>query len=292
MFKIAIVEDERKVAEELKEYITRFQSGTGTECSVTLFSNGMDFISDYRPVYDLIIMDIKMPYLNGLNAARRLRKMDSTVCLIFITSMAKCAISGYEVGALDFIVKPVDYFNFSLKLQKALDYIKRYGDKEVFVAVDDSYNRISVRDIYYVEVMGHSLIYHLIGGKLTTHGQLSQVERELADCHFCRCNKCYLVNLNHIQKVGANTVEVGGEKLLVSRRRKKALMSALADYLGGAFGACAENPAEEQSLGAGLSESAALEAASAVERRTDCAVCAAGPCVRADMENGAGGGDD
>ena len=107
-------------AKILQDYILRYSEEKQEPLAVECFENGLNFISDYKASCDIALMDIEMPHMNGLDTARKLREFDSQIPLIFITNMAQYAINGYEVQALDFMVKPIEYFNFSLKLDKAI----------------------------------------------------------------------------------------------------------------------------------------------------------------------------
>ena len=118
MLKIAIVENEPEQADLLSGYIARYSQESGIKCQVVTFSNGLEFISGYTPGFDAVFMDIKMPLIDGMEAAEKLRKIDEDVVLIFVTNMAQLAIKGYKVNAMDFIVKPVTYFDFSLEMDK------------------------------------------------------------------------------------------------------------------------------------------------------------------------------
>lgn len=234
MIKLAVVEDEIESKELLKKYIARYEKETGKKFEVTYFSDGLDFLDDYRPVYDIIFMDILMPHLDGMETAKRLRRLDNEVCLIFITSMAQYAIDGYEVGAVDYIVKPVGYANFSTKLKKAISRLSRQKDKKIALNVDGVTRYISVKDIMYIEVQGHNLSFHLADGEtLITRGKLDLLENELSAYHFYRTYKSYLINLNYVKEVKLNSAIVGDADIIVSRSRKKDFMRKLADFLGG-----------------------------------------------------------
>ena len=113
MIRVAIVEDEAAVREQLAGYVQRCTRQYGTLFEVTMFTDGLEILEEYRPVYDIIFLDVEMPQLDGMETARRIRAMDSEVQLIFITNMAQYAIKGYAVGALDYVLKPVPYFAFS-----------------------------------------------------------------------------------------------------------------------------------------------------------------------------------
>ena len=94
MTRIAIVEDEAAVREQLAGYVQRYTRQYGTQFEVTMFTDGVEILEDYRPVYDIIFLDVEMQHLDGMETARRIRELDSDVLLIFITNMAQYAIKG------------------------------------------------------------------------------------------------------------------------------------------------------------------------------------------------------
>ena len=112
MIRVAIVEDEDIAARQLEQCLQQYESGHDIRFSSCRFRDALEFLEQYQPLYDLIFMDIGMPGLDGMEAAVRLRAMDSVTPLIFVTSMVQYAVRGYEVDALDFVVKPVRYPTF------------------------------------------------------------------------------------------------------------------------------------------------------------------------------------
>ncbi|MBQ1490419.1 MAG: response regulator, partial [Blautia sp.] len=104
--RIAIVEDEEAPRLALLTCLERFGKEKGLALSLSTFSDALSLLDHYEPIYDLIFMDIQLPYLNGMDAARRLRAMDQSVLLVFVTNLTQYAIAGYEVAALDYILKP------------------------------------------------------------------------------------------------------------------------------------------------------------------------------------------
>ena len=233
MIRIAMVEDEESCREQLQSLIDRYFKENGGEVYVTPFTNGMDFVSDYRPVYDIVLMDIEMPHLNGMEAAKKMRKLDPDVCLIFVTNLAQYALEGYSVSAADFIVKPVEYFTFAAKLQKALNRVQMLQKQYIMVPVEAEVRRLFVRDIRYIEVRGHFLTFHLIGENLTVRGNLGKIEDELQyKGKFFRIFKSYLVNLDHVTGINQNSALLGEDELLISRSRKQEFLRVLGEYLG------------------------------------------------------------
>lgn len=120
MLRICVVEDEKESLDRLTEMIDRYCKEHGQKYELTKYGDGMNFASDYRPVYDAVFMDIEMPYLNGMQAAKKLRETDANVTLVFVTHLAKYALQGYEVDAAGFLIKPIEYPSLRRQLDKII----------------------------------------------------------------------------------------------------------------------------------------------------------------------------
>jgi DNA-binding LytR/AlgR family response regulator len=235
MYRVAIVEDNAKSAEKLKRYLKRFSQERNIPIQYSVFVNGIDFISDYKADFDVVLMDIEMPHMDGMTAARKLRKIDEEVCLIFVTNLAHYAIEGYEVRAMDFLVKPVEYVNFSLKLQKALASRSRMQKKEIVLSSGSGFRRIRLDELYYIEVMDHNLIYHTTGGDFSERGSIREKEENLKDFGFARASNSFLVNLRYATAFSGGDITVAGIRIPVGRTKKKDFLKKLTEYLGDSF---------------------------------------------------------
>lgn len=233
MIHIAIVEDNPEVREQLIGYVHRYERQYGKMFELTAFADGDEIVSDYRAVYDIILLDIQMRRMDGMAAAEAIRKVDRDVILIFITNMAQFAIRGYAVDALDYVLKPVPYFAFSRQLQKAVERLRRRQKTFLTVPVEGGLRRVDVATLYYLESEGHYVRLYTEDGELLTAGSLKAYEEKLANKPFVRCNSGYLVNLAQVLGVQQNTVQVGPYTLQISRPKKKAFLEALTDYIGG-----------------------------------------------------------
>lgn len=236
MIGTAIVEDDNDAAEALARYLQRYGEEIDETFSVERFANAITFIENYKDNFDIVFMDIELPHMDGMSAAKLLRKRDNVVTLIFVTNMAQFAIKGYEVDALDFIVKPVKYHDFAFRMEKVVSRIRSREEK--YLSVREShggYVKIIISHIKYVEIMNHKIVYHCEEGDFETYGTLKNVENILLDAHFARCNSCYLVNLKFVNSVKEFVVDVGGDKLKISQPKKKDFMRALNEYIGGGF---------------------------------------------------------
>ena len=233
MIRIALVEDEAEVRAQLQGYVQRHTRQYGTEFAVTEFADGMELLDDYRPVYDILFLDVEMKHLDGMETARRVRQLDKDVIIVFITNMAQYAIGGYAVGALDYVLKPVPYFAFSQQLQKAVNQLSRRVRHYLAVPVDGGMRRLDAAGIYYIESEGHRIHFYTEDGDFSAPGALKALEEKLAAQPFARCNSGYLVNLAQVSGVQQSVVQVGPYELQISRPKRKSFLAALADFIGG-----------------------------------------------------------
>lgn len=227
MTRIAIVEDEAAVREQLAGYVQRYTRQYGTPFEVTEFADGMEILEDYRPQFDIIFLDVEMKHLDGMETARRIRERDGGVLIVFITNMAQYAIRGYAVGALDYVLKPVPYFAFSQQLQKALGQLEKRERHYLAVAVDGGMRRLDAAEIYYLESEGHKVHFYTEKEDFVVPGTLKNYEEKLVGRAFARCNSGYLVNLAQVSGVQQDMVQVGPYTLQISRPRRKAFMAEL-----------------------------------------------------------------
>ncbi|MBR3368056.1 MAG: response regulator transcription factor [Lachnospiraceae bacterium] len=232
MITLAIVEDEEIYTRQLREYLERYGSEKGVSFRIDSYADGEELTEEYAGGYDLLLMDIQMPFMDGMTAAEKIREQDRNVQIIFITNRTDYAIRGYEVDALDYIVKPVTYFAFSTKMDRALARIRQHIGKTVVLTLRTGMRRLRTSEIWYVETEGHMLVYHTEQGIFRLRGRLQSAEEELGDAGFFRCNKGNLVNLEHVDGVSDGMCLVKGEELLISRARRTDFMEALTSYFG------------------------------------------------------------
>lgn len=216
------------------DYLNRYQQENGEQFTVSVFDDGARIVEKYTPVYDILLLDIEMSEMDGMAAARRIRERDDKVVIVFITAAPQYAISGYEVRALSYLLKPLPWFAFSQELKKSIDMVRRNGDDSMLIETGNGQMRLNLADILYLESIRHTIVIHTLDGKYSINGTLKDMEAKLADHHFFRSNSCYLVNLKHVTGVAdQDCIMSNGEQLRVSRPRKKAFMAALTDYMGG-----------------------------------------------------------
>lgn len=237
MHRIAVVDDEPTCQNRLTEYFAIYSNQSGEQFKIDCFCNGAEFLEHYQPSYQIVFLDIDMPGMDGMNTAKELRMMDEDVCVIFVTNLARYAIHGYEVNALDFIVKPVQYSSFAYKLEKALRFVARFREeKSVMLQFEGVMRKVNLSDILYIESDGSYILYHLVNDICRVRCSMKSAEQKLRGEGFLRCNHSYLVNLKHVTNISYDTITAGGTQLKISRNKKKEFLGGLAVYLGREIG--------------------------------------------------------
>lgn len=236
MLRIAIIEDQQNEASKLENYISRYierNEKYRNNINIELFNSAVDFLKNSNISYDITFFDIEMPGLNGMEAATKLREFDKQTIIIFVTNLTQYAIKGYQVNALDYIIKPITYNDIIIPLERALLLASNNEGQQLTVRNVDGLSRIDSRSIAYIEVLDHKLTFHTDQGLISGSGSLTKVEETLANHPFLRCNNCYLVNPKYIKTVVKNfVIMMDGSELKISNPRKKAFMLELTEWLG------------------------------------------------------------
>ncbi len=231
MTKIAIIEDEYDMSNDLKKHVEMFFNQHEKNISIDIFDNAVKFLDKYKTGYNLVFMDINLPYMNGIEASEKLRQKDPMVIIVFVTSLAQYAIEGYKVHAFDYVLKPVNYYNFALTLERILPHLKNNDKSIVIYTNKTSFKKILIDRIKYIEINNHKLIFHTLDGDYETHGALNDYVDMLKDDYFELCNRCYLINLKMVSQVTPDSVIIDDESLLISRPKRKQFLHVLNEFI-------------------------------------------------------------
>ncbi|MGT2755451.1 LytR/AlgR family response regulator transcription factor [Streptococcus ovis] len=231
MIRIAIVEDDQQYAETLLDFLERYEKENGQHFQVQRFTDGAEIVANYPEQLDIILMDIEMEQMDGMTAAEKVRLVDKEVVIIFITNMMHYAMKGYAVEALDYVLKPINYFAFSQRIARALERMTKKRSKQLLISRYGNIKRISTDELLYVEVYNHDIEYHTVDEVIRVRGTLRSLEKELEGLPFFRCNSGCLVNLDYVDEMDSNDVLVRGERIPVSRARRKDFLDRMNHYL-------------------------------------------------------------
>lgn len=227
---VVIVEDDDAAYGLIQDYIQRFSSEADLEVSLVRFGDGLSFLSTNLDAYEVVLLDIELPDMDGLTIAKRVREKNKACSIVFITNLAKYAQYGYEVNAVSYLIKPVKYDAFALTFRKAINAYAANEECDFIIKIPGGMEKISVNQLMYVEILSHIVIYHLVNGTIQKTGTISKAEKELSAYGFLRCHNAYLINPAFVRGIKENNVIVGSEAIPLSRGKKQAFLSELSSY--------------------------------------------------------------
>lgn len=218
--KIAICDDETEFIDVVCPLLEQWAKERDIKLTIYRFTNGDDLIDAHRSeCMDLIIMDVIMPLLSGLDAARELRNMNQTVPIVFLTSSREFAVDSYEVKAFHYLMKPVDRVSFFLMLD---DFLETFNPPKPFFTAKtaDGFCRIVIADVDYLEAQNKQVIVYLSNGRTIGIRELFSKCAEVfsPENGFCCCHRSYIVNLNNVERFSkTEIITVHGAVIPISR---------------------------------------------------------------------------
>jgi len=229
MIQIALVDDDEAASNELQEKLQRFAQENHEQFSISIFHEAVSFLDHYQAV-DIVFMDVEMPYLNGIAAAQKLRQIDEKVALIYVTNYMQYAVEGYEVNALGYLLKPINYARLSSVLKKTLNLLLQEA-KGLLVKTSSGLKKVYPDDLMYIEISGHLIEIHAKSQVLETWGSLKELEKKLPEGRFARPNSNTLVNLSFVKGFESDDLVLSeGSHLPISRRKKKEFIDIFRAY--------------------------------------------------------------
>ena len=202
MMKIAICDDEIHFIDAICPMLEKWAKEREIKLTLYRFMNGDDLIDAQKSeCMDLIILDVIMPLLSGIDTARELRNTNQTVPIVFLTSSREFAVDSYEVKALNYLIKPVDEAKLFLVLD---DFLKAFRQPETFFTAKtaDGFQRIDIADVDYLEAQNKQVLVHLSNDRTIAIRELFSKCAEVfsPENGFCCCHRSYIVNLNNVER--------------------------------------------------------------------------------------------
>ena len=227
--KVAICDDSLTEIQYTKEQLENAYKSL--DLLVTSFQDGRELINSMNQTsYDLIILDIEMPGLDGLAVAREIRKICDKTAICFLTSHVEYSLKGYEVNAIRYLMKPVK----QEQLSEVVNYLlqKNATGKKIMVKDEEDTLLLETETILYLEAQNQDIRIVTSTGEYLKCYNIKDYEKELQECFFERCHRSYLVNLAHIRAItGKDILLDNGERIPCSRTKEKALKDALMTYV-------------------------------------------------------------
>ena len=239
--KIAVCDDEKNI----RAYLVSLIKKQDIECSIMEYACADEYLSDGRE-YDLLFLDIEMGGsgvgMDGMELARNIRAVDTSKqpIIVFVTGYEKYVYDAFDVGAFQYLVKPVDEHKFAEVFSRAVGQIASEVEKrrkKLVIPYAGGSKAIPFHDIYYMESQNHNIVLYLKSGnqtctsRLEYYGKIGDLEKELAG-QFYRIHRGYLINLFHVESYDRTEVRMAnGDKLLLSRYKYDGFVQAYMEYI-------------------------------------------------------------
>lgn len=231
-WRVALVDDEDTQLQLLKKMLKSYGYQQNIDFQFLTFESAEAFLFHFEEdkVFDLLILDIEMGEMNGMELARHLRMHNHDIRLLFVTGYTEYIGQGYEVSAMDYVLKPVDKNKFF----QVLDRFKKMSPEKntyVFVETVEGMSRLSLNDILYIEANKHQTILVTVEGVIETKESFSHFETAVLTNQFVKTHRSYVVNLAHVKRVGKQDVIMDDESTVpIARRKIKDVNQAFIDY--------------------------------------------------------------
>lgn len=219
MIRAIAVDDEPKALQVIKEHSTMI-SQLDLVGAFTDPIKALDFLSENT--VDLIFLDINMPDISGLEFSRAINNQD--MLIIFTTAYSEYAIQSYELSALDYLLKPIEFTRFHKAVAKAVENVKQSA-KFFFVNTGREQTKIGYDDILFIEGDGNYVTYHLGNTDVMVRSTIKETIARLPSSDFFQVQRSYVVAMKHIDKIQDNHVHIGENKLSIGPSFKEEFMS-------------------------------------------------------------------
>lgn len=216
-YRIAICDDEQNQIEYITSIVTSWSNHKGHSCEIRTFASAEAFLFEYEEdkAYDILLLDVEMKNMNGIELAKRIRKDNNRAEIIFITSHFEFVGEGYEVDALHYLIKPISAEKLTQVLTKAAEKLS-VEPPSVVISCEGETVKLYEADILYVESFLHYIVIHTKDNEYKIKENISVFENKVSDV-FYRIHRSYLVSLKYITRISRTSVNIGNTELPLSR---------------------------------------------------------------------------
>ncbi len=230
--KIAICDDDRAQREYLKKIVSAWGGKSGNLPELKLYPEAKSFLFDWEAEkdFDILILDIEMPEINGIELAKTVRRENSAVQIIFVTGYYDYFSDGFDVSALHYLIKPASEQKLWPVMDKAANNL-RYRQRSVLVTTAEADIKLPLADIVYVEAENVHIAVHTVNGDFRARQSLASFAEQL-DSSFLKVHRSFIVGLKYIKKISRNEITVSsGATVPMSRGMYDKVHDALVKYL-------------------------------------------------------------
>jgi len=234
MINIAICEDEKDIQELIEYYLDKILKNENIEYKIQKYSSGEALLKTDLAYIDILLLDIQMGKINGMDTARKIREVDNNMEIIFITSLIDYIQEGYEVKAYRYLLKPIEPEALKKHVLTCIKEGQAHINNYILIKNKSNTYKIYLNDIKYIEVQKKNISIHTIHKRIDIRYSLEKVEKDLNSDKFVKCHKSFIVNLCFIENLKSNSLILeNGEEVPISRYRYKDVKLSFLKFLGG-----------------------------------------------------------
>lgn len=235
IYKIAICDDDEDFVAKLQNQVSEILKNTGIAFDIAAFLSGealLSHIKENSAGFDLIFLDIFMKEINGIDTAKAIRLTNDSAAIIFTTASAQYVFSGYEVQALQYLLKPIN--RQALGAALLVDLKRRFENRYFVFKTAGMTQKVPYDDIEYFESFLKSVKLLAKQGVYVIYAKISDIEESLPGLCFCRCHRGFIVNLKQVSKMNAQSLTtIRGTVIPIGKTYVKATSRAFLNYIGG-----------------------------------------------------------
>lgn len=231
-WQIALVDDESSQLELLEKLINEYSKNNSIHPTILTFESAEAFLFYFEENQniDLLILDIEMSGMNGMELAKKIRAAKHSLNILFVTGYVEYSLEGYKVNAIDYILKPIDQDKLTIALNKFRNILPEKEDY-LFLETPEALLKINIYDIISLEALGHETVIRTTAETIEVNRGLGSLLEELPTQQFFKTHRSYLVNLEHVVKIVKTEVQMTDKSIVpVSRRAYKPLNQAFIQY--------------------------------------------------------------
>lgn len=230
--RIAVCDDEALFLNKISHNLKCIAQELHFNFSMDLYKSEKEFWEGYKknPDIDILFMDILLGNDNGYKIASKVRKSNQKVKIIFITSVTKYAVKGYEIGATRYLVKPVPYEQLKSVFTRTVEEIRVSNESFIIEKNDAGIYKIFFSEILYIETYGRNTLIHTKEQKIVSYKTMKMHLSRL-NSEFVRCHAGVIINLKYVVELRKDSIRMQfGEVVPMSKSRKNEIKEALMTY--------------------------------------------------------------
>lgn len=232
---IAICDDNKFFRDMLQDIVIKYMEEKKCEYNVDVFISGEEFINSINREYinyNLVFLDILMDKIDGIEVANILKSINENIEIVFVTITKDFVFNGYDIGVLNYILKPFDTGKIKREIDRWMDKNNKESNDKFYITKKSGIEVLSIKDIFYFDIYNRIITVHTKSREIQFYDKFENIEKKVERHSFLKCHRSYLVNCKYIDKIENSYIYlVNEEKIPISRLRISKVKSQFLEYV-------------------------------------------------------------